>query len=413
MDYANNCLKFHGGPDVESTKKSSHFVIYMLVTFISLVALYIRYLGRDMISADFQSCLSSWYTEITTPGPGIDSLLAYTGDYPMPYAFIIWLLGKLPVPFLYSLKTFNVIFDYILAILAGKIVAYLKPDDPHSFLWGYCITLLLPNVIINSSMWGQCDVLYTTFLFASFYCWLLKKYPAMMFMFGLAFSYKLLAVFFLPFVLIAYWLERKFSVFQFLIIPATMLAMNIPAVIAGYPISITFTKYMGQVGEYPWLYYFYPNLWFFFQGRPYYLFSTGAVMLAVTALLIFVVLLVKKKVALSRNNVLPILLWTTYTCVFFLPSMHERYGFFIELAAVLLAIVNIRSIWISALMIMCTLPKYLYAVYLCGNPLWLQTAEAAINTFVYLLFTCILWNRLFRRTANGNVEAQNELPEPV
>lgn len=136
-------------------------------------------------------------------------------------------------------------------------------------------------------------------------------------------------------------------------------------------------------------------------------------MLAVTALLIFVVLLVKKKVALSRNNVLPILLWTTYTCVFFLPSMHERYGFFIELAAVLLAIVNIRSIWISALMIMCTLPKYLYAVYLCGNPLWLQTAEAAINTFVYLLFTCILWNRLFRRTANGNVEAQNELPEPV
>lgn len=396
-------MKFHGGPAVGSTKRSSHFVIYMLVTLISFAALYVRYLGRDMISADFQNCLSSWYTEITTPGPGIDSLLAYTGDYPMPYAFLIWLSGKLPVPFIYSLKTFNVIFDFILAILVGKIVAHFKPDNPHSFLWGYCITLFLPNVIINSSMWGQCDGLYTTFLFASFYCWLLKKYPAMMFMFGLAFSYKLQAVFFLPFVLIAYWLEKEFSVFQFLIIPATMLVMNIPAVIAGYPISVTFTKYIGQAGGYPWLYYFYPNLWFFFQARPYYLFSTGAVLLTVTALLIFVVLLVRKKVMLSRNNILPILLWTAYTCAFFLPSMHERYGYFVELIAVLLAILNIRSVWLPVFMIMCTLPKYLSAVYLCGNPLWLQAVEAIGNTFTYMLFTCIFWNRLFRENAGNNL----------
>lgn len=396
-------MKFHGGPAVGSTKRSSHIVIYMLVTLISFAALYVRYLGRDMISADFQNCLSSWYTEITTPGPGIDSLLAYTGDYPMPYAFLIWLSGKLPVPFIYSLKTFNVIFDFILAILVGKIVAHFKPDNPHSFLWGYCITLFLPNVIINSSMWGQCDGLYTTFLFASFYCWLLKKYPAMMFMFGLAFSYKLQAVFFLPFVLIAYWLEKEFSVFQFLIIPATMLVMNIPAVIAGYPISVTFTKYIGQAGGYPWLYYFYPNLWFFFQARPYYLFSTGAVLLTVTALLIFVVLLVRKKVMLSRNNILPILLWTAYTCAFFLPSMHERYGYFVELIAVLLAILNIRSVWLPVFMITCTLPKYLSAVYLCGNPLWLQAVEAIGNTFIYMLFTCIFWNRLFRENAGNNL----------
>lgn len=396
-------MKFHGGPAVGSTKRSSHIVIYMLVTLISFAALYVRYLGRDMISADFQNCLSSWYTEITTPGPGIDSLLAYTGDYPMPYAFLIWLSGKLPVPFIYSLKTFNVIFDFILAILVGKIVAHFKPDNPHSFLWGYCITLFLPNVIINSSMWGQCDGLYTTFLFASFYCWLLKKYPAMMFMFGLAFSYKLQAVFFLPFVLIAYWLEKEFSVFQFLIIPATMLVMNIPAVIAGYPISVTFTKYIGQAGGYPWLYYFYPNLWFFFQARPYYLFSTGAVLLTVTALLIFVVLLVRKKVMLSRNNILPILLWTAYTCAFFLPSMHERYGYFVELIAVLLAILNIRSVWLPVFMITCTLPKYLSAVYLCGNPLWLQAVEAIGNTFIYMLFTCMFWNRLFRENAGNNL----------
>lgn len=395
---------------MRSTKKSSYFIIYLSAILVSLVAVYIRYLGRDVISVDFRNCLSSWYREVTTPGPGIDSLLAYTGDYPMPYAFLIWLLGKLPVPFIYSLKTFNVVFDFILAVLVGKITAYFKPDSPHSFWLGYCITLLLPNVIINGSMWGQCDGLYTTFLFAAFYCWLLKKYPAMMFLFGLAFSYKLQAVFFLPFVLIAYWLERKFSVFQFLIIPATMLAMNIPAVIAGYPISITFTKYIGQAGGYPWLYYFYPNLWFFFQARPYYLFSTGAVMLTVAALLIFVVLLVQKNVMLNRYTTLPILLWTAYTCAFFLPSMHERYGYFMELTAVILAIIYIRSAWIPALMILCTLPKYLNAIGLCGNQQWLQAAEAAGNTFVYFMFTCILWNWLFRGNINGDPRTPQKMP---
>ncbi len=189
------------------TRKNSHgYINYLIIASISFIALYIRYLGRDVISGDFEDCLNSWYLEVTTPGPGIDSLLAYTGDYPMPYAFMIWLLGKLPIPFLYSLKMVNTLFDFIMAVLIGKITAYFKPENKNSFCLGYCITLLLPNVIINSAFWGQCDGLYTMFLFAAFYCWLQKKYPAMMIMFGLAFSYKLQSVFLLPFVLIVYWL---------------------------------------------------------------------------------------------------------------------------------------------------------------------------------------------------------------
>lgn len=348
-----------------STEKQ-RFIKYAAIFTVSLAALYIRYLGRDIISSDFEHCLSSWYREVTLPGPGINSLLYYTGDYPMPYAFLIWLLGKLPVPFLYSLKTVNTIFDFILAVLMGKIVLHFKPENPDSFFLGYSITLLLPNVILNGSFWGQCDGTYSVFLLAAFYCWLKKKFPPMMIFFGLAFSYKLQSVFFLPFVMIAYWLEKEFSILQFLLVPLTMLIMNIPAVLAGYSPMITFTKYMGQAGGYPWLYYFYPNLWFFFQARPYYLFSTGAVLLAVTALLIFVLLLVKK-----------------------------RYGYFMELIAVCLAILNIRNLWIPVLMILCTLPKYLFAVGFADNSISLQMLEAIVNTFLYIAFTCTLWRRLF------------------
>lgn len=375
--------------------KKEHFIKYIFFITITLLGLYVRYLGRDVLSADFRNCLNSWYLEISGPGPHISSLLAYTGDYPMPYAFLIWLLAKIPIPFLYSLKIFNCIFDYILAIVIGKIVQHFKPTSSYSFYLGYSITLLIPNVFLNSCYWGQCDGLYTTFMFAAILCWLKEKYSLMMLMAGLAFSYKLQSVFILPFLLIAYWLQKKFSILQFLIIPATMLIMNIPAVIAGYSPTITFTKYMGQAGGYPWLYYFYPNLWMFFQARPYYLFSTGAVMLAISALLIFVVLLVKKGCSLNRENTLYILLWTAYTCVFFLPSMHERYGFFVELIAVIIAIINIREAWLPIIMMLSTFPKYLYALWPIENPIWLQMTEAVINTGLYLAFTLIFWRWLF------------------
>lgn len=372
------------------------FIKYAILSAVSLAALYIRCLGLDVISGDFQNCLNVWHLEIENAGPGLNALLHYTGDYAMPYAFVIWLLGKLPMPFLYSLKGFHILFDFLLAVMAGKIVKKLKPASDYGFCLGYGVTLLLPNVIFNSSFWGQSDGLCAAFLLAAFYYWLEERYRIMMLMFGIAFSFKLQAVFFLPFLMIVYWQGRKFSVLHFLLIPLIMLVMNIPAMMAGYPPSITFAKYIGQTGEYPWLYYFYPNLWFFFQARPYYLFGAGAMLLTVSALLLFVVILIRKGVVPNRSNGLAIALWSAYTCCFFLPSMHERYGYFCEILAVLLALIHVRSLWLPMGMVLCVLPKYLYAFDLAGNPRWLQGLEAGGNTLLYLVFTCLLWQNLFR-----------------
>lgn len=378
-------------------KQYERYFQYILFFTASIFGIYIRYIGRDFLSADFANCLNSWYLDISSAGSEISALLAYRGDYPLPYAFLIWLLAKLPIPFLYSLKMLNCLIDYCLAIVIGKLAQRFQPNNSYSFYLGYSITLLLPNVFLNSCYWGQCDALYTVFMFAAILAWSYDKYPLMMFMTGLAFSYKLQSTFILPFLLIVYWLQKRFSFLQFLIIPITMLIMNIPAVIAGYSPAITFTKYMGQAGGYPWLYYFYPNLWLFFQARPYYLFSTGAILLTATVLLIFVVLLIKKNITLTLDNSLYILFWTAYTCVFLLPSMHERYGFFAELIAVLIAILNIRLIWVPITMMLCTLPKYLFALYLIENPLWLQIAESVLNTGIYLVFTIWFFKYLFQK----------------
>ena len=387
---------------VEQKKRNAYQ--YLIIAFLTVIAAGIRFVGRDYVSGDFESCLYPWYLEILNAGPGIEALQAYTGDYAMPYAFIIWLLTKLPVPFLYSLKVLNGIFDFALAVLGGKIVQYFKKGDFSAFICGYGVILLMPNVFFNSCYWGQCDGMYTTFLLAAVLSLLHKKYPLMMIFLGLTLSFKLQAIFILPFILLIYWVRKAFSVLLFACIPVTMLLMNIPAMIAGYSPMITFVKYMGQTESYPWLYYFYPNLWFFFQARPYYQFSTGAILLALTALMIFIVLFVQKKKQLTEENMIPILLWTVYTCVFFLPSMHERYGFFAEMIALIMAVIYVRSSWVAAGMILCILPKYLWALDIIGNPVSLQMVSAIGNTVVYMVYTCILWHRIFGQRRSENVE---------
>ena len=385
------------------TQTKYHRYIYTaIVVLTSMLAVYIRYLGRDFLSADLVNCLTSWYHEIVNAGPGIDALLNYTGDYAFPYVFLIWLLSKLPIPFQYGVKILSSLFDFGLAVVIGMIIQFFRPKQSASFCIGYCATLFFPNVFLNSSFWGQCDSIYTFFLFSSFLCYLHKKYPWMMIFFGMAFSFKLQSIFFLPFLLIAYWLEREFSILQFLYVPAVMLVANIPIMIAGRSPTVIITQYTWQATGYPWLYYFYPNPYFFFQARPYYLFSTGVVFLAVTVFLIFVVLLIKHKTHLNNDNVLSILFWIAFTCPFFLPSMHERYGYFAELLALILALVDIRKVWVVVVITLCTLPMYLYVLGIIGNPLWLQGSTAICNIILYLCFTLMLWKKLFQK---GKIES--------
>ncbi len=380
------------------SKKENLFIVQFIILFaVSILAVYVRALGRDVLTSDFTNCLRQWYLQIITSGPGIDSLLNYRGDYPMPYAFILYLYGKLPLPSLYSLKLTNGILDFALAIMLGRTAELLKPRKGWSFCLGYCLILLIPSIFLNSCYWGQCDALYSTLLITAFYFYLKEKYPLMLFFFGAALSFKLQAIFLLPFLLLVYWTKKRFSALWFLLIPLTMLIMNLPATLAGYSPLNTFTQYMRLTGEYPYLYYFYPNLWFFFQAGPFYMFSAGAVFLTVTALLTFVLTFVKKQVELTRDNSLPIALWIVWSCVFFLPAMHERYGFFAEMLALLLAVTNRKFILPAAGMFLCIFPKYLYALSLLPNPSWLQMLEAFVNTCIYLYFTCSLWRRLFQK----------------
>lgn len=382
-------------------------MVWLFVIAASVLGMVIRCLGLNCESSDL-GVLTRWYYELIEAGPSLKSLYYFRGDYPLTYIFIIWLLTKVPIKFAYTIKFASIILDYLMAFLFGKVAENVYPNEQKSFCLGYGIVMFLPTVIMNSAFWGQSDCFYGAFVMGVLLCLLKGKYPQMMLFLGIAFSYKLQTVFILPFVLMYYWIERKFSARLFLIVPAVMIGMHIPAIMAGYSPMIAFSQFMGQSEAYPFLYYFYPNFWFFFQAQPYFRFGMSATFLTIAALLVFVVLLVKKGVRITNERVLPIALWIMFTCVMFLPAMHERYTYMPEILACLYGIKHPKKIWLPIGLLVAVIPKYLWTFGVIANPIWLQAATSVICVATYLMFTVVLWKELFVITGETAYDKNRE-----
>ncbi len=92
-------------------------------------------------------------------------------------------------------KTVSVIFDYV-AALAMFLLVYEITCNVRRSIIGMALVLLCPTVIINSAYWCQCDVIYTSFLLLSLlYFYRDNSRKSLVFM-GIAFSFKLQALFF-------------------------------------------------------------------------------------------------------------------------------------------------------------------------------------------------------------------------
>src|SRR6266568_5503452 len=108
------------------------------------------------------------------------------------------------------------------------------------------VILFAPTIVINSAAWGQSDAIYTAFCLGSLY-FLFKERPAWACVFfGLAFSFKLQAIFFLP-VLLVLLLRNKLPIKYLALIPGVFLLMLAPAFLAGRDAWSLLTIYVGQI----------------------------------------------------------------------------------------------------------------------------------------------------------------------
>ena len=190
----------------------------LMVISIILIALVVRYFLLSYESKDYLNFLQPWFYEMKDAG-GLSGLANYPGDYNVPYMVIMAILTYLKVNPLISIKLVSIFFDFLLAFIIVKFVYDIRDEKNKSLsaILAFGITLFLPTVLLNGAFWGQCDVIYTTFLVLAFY-FLYKENMLLSFIsLGISFAFKLQFIFVLPVYIILYFRKKSFSVFYFLI----------------------------------------------------------------------------------------------------------------------------------------------------------------------------------------------------
>ena len=179
------------------TLRTADFILLLAVTAIAFLA---RFGLFSYVSGDYTSFLSNWFDTLKNAG-GLAGIGMNIGDYTPPYLYILALLTYLPVEALFSIKLVSCIFDFLLALYAAKTVFHLTQSRAKTLL-AYTLALLCPTVVLNGSAWAQCDSIFTFFLLLSFYSALKSRPWRVCIFFGIAFAFKLQAIFFAPLLLL-------------------------------------------------------------------------------------------------------------------------------------------------------------------------------------------------------------------
>ncbi len=121
--------------------------------------------------------------------------------------------------------------------------------------------LLLPSVVLNSSYWGQCDVIFVCFIVWAL-CYLLQdKFTKAFIFLGLSFAFKLQVVFILPFVVYYCWYKKKIELTKLTFLPAIGFLMSVPAIFMGRRWYDFVMVYVAQGDNYRYMSLNAPNLW--------------------------------------------------------------------------------------------------------------------------------------------------------
>ena len=339
----------------------------LLVAFAAVGSLYVRYTMRGIVTGDMADFLNPWYDAIKAGG-GLASLSAQVGNYNIPYQTLIALATYLPLPREAAYKAVSVLFDYALsAALALGVLRFTGSRGKAALAWS--VTVCLPSVVLNSAAWGQCDAIYTFFLVMCFVFLMRGRFTGAMLFFGAAFAFKLQAVFFLPFLLFYYVQSRKFSALRFLLIPLPILFLSLGGLVQGRSLGDLFTVYFNQMNEYPRISLCYPSFWNLLvensakdNADRYLEMYRYCILITVLLLAVGMLWLLRRK-QLDRRALTMTACAMLYTCVLFLPAMHDRYSYPALIFAVLACFLCPRMIPVALGMVIVDLQTYGFYIF--------------------------------------------------
>ena len=364
-------------------------ILCILVFAVTITGIVIRICGIHFQSNDYNSFLYPWCYQIEHAG--IQGLGKQVGNYNIPYQILTYILTLFPFGSLISYKLLSIIFDVVLACSAAMIVnSFSNNNAKLKAVITYCLVFCSLTVVFNSAFWAQCDSIYVSFILLAIYFLKKDKNAVSFVMLGLAFAFKLQFVFILPVFLFYYVATRKISLLHFLIIPAVNCIMCLPALFFGRNVLDSFTIYLEQTDYGKLIQMNCPNIYAFMCSgsdvNNYYLFKTFSIIFTITILGIALALIIYKKVDMNDNyNFLITSIWTVFTCLMFLSSMHERYTYLLNILLIIYVILTGKKVWLAVACSLVSLRGYCF--YLFGYEALDLKTTAIIYVSLYAYVT--------------------------
>lgn len=323
-------------------------------------------------SSDYKSFLVPWYDFIVEHG-GFGALKYDFYDYTPPYIYWLIIASSLLcwLPKIVSIKLISIIFDFVCAFFVYKLVRLKYPTGnlPNKAL---AVVLFTPTVIYNSSLWSQCDGIYTSFLLACLYYFCICRNSLAFICFGLAASFKLQAMFLAPLLLIL-WVKKEVRLVSFLWIAVIYLVSILPAFVAGRPLLDLILIYFNQSQKYKELAKDVPNL---YQWIPNYYYNEavpiGLIFTSLTILLLTYIVY-KSQIRLSQPQLIYISLISVLLVPYLLPKMHQRYFYPADLISIVFGFYYPQYYWIPIVIQISSLLSYL------GTPILIKLSAIALG----------------------------------
>ena len=344
-------------------EKNRNILFFLIVSLLGAAA---RYVGGRFASGDMHGCLVPWYEEIASKG-GFKSLKEQVGDYNILYQTIIALMTYVKINCVVLYKALSIVFDYLLAFSSAYFVCELSSKKKFDMVFNcvYATILLFPTVVLNSAFWGQCDSIYSFFLIMTLLFLFKEKYYLAFVFLGIAFAFKLQAIFIIPFLIFYYLYKKKFSIFMTLISVVVFWFSGIIAYINGRNLLAPFTIYFSQTGTYEKMYLNVTSFWILL-GNNYEFMKGFAILFTIVILGIGLYLILSKKVEVrTPYQFVTIAAWGIWVCVFFLPAMHERYTYLLDILLIIAAFLDKK--YVKYAVVSCSLSLLTYGNYLFDN----------------------------------------------
>lgn len=377
-----------------ANRKIIFFILISIIGLIERLALF------KATSGDFNIFLHPWYIKINHYG--LNTLSHQVGNYGILYQSIILLMTKVPIRDLYAYKIVSIIFDYILAIAAALLAKKFSSNNKTDiFLLCYSIILLLPTIVLNSAWWAQCDSIYASFLILSLLSLFNDKYSLSFIFYGLAFAFKLQAIFLFPFLLLIYFVKKRVFISHYLLALFAFWLTGLPGYLFGRSLlSLFWIYWKGQITIQNTIHKEYFNLSCIF-GNPNLIYSNWLskflLMLMLGVLLLGFFFFLNNKNSSSNSKLLLLATWSFYTCMMFMPYLQQRYGYVLDVLLIVIACVWKKYLVIAVPELILSFISYMPALFIpqlfinnSNIPMLIIFSYIALliyGLFTYLVFT--------------------------